>query len=171
LLGNAWLDTPDAWTEATDAHQERIVAWSDGVALVPGQDILLAGSNAALQFTVRNDLPWPANVELLTVPNDARLVVQRTTPVTVGGEQTARVQVQVEALVGSGRSSIDLQLRSAGGIQLGDRQTYAVEVQAEWESFAVIALSVLVTALLVFGIVRTVRRRRKGVVRSDGRAG
>ena len=171
LLGNAWSTSPDDWAEAIVAHQARITAWSDGVALVPGQDIDLWGSNAVLPFTVRNDLPWPATVDLFVTPNDARLVLTGETTVVVGAEQTARVQVPVEALVGSGRSSIDLQLRTPGGVDLGERQTYSVSVQAEWESAAMIGLSVLVTALVVLGIVRTVRRRRRGGVRSDGRAG
>ncbi len=170
LLGNAWLSSPEEWTDAATAHQRRVDAWSDGVALVPGQDISLYGSNATLPFTVRNDLPWPATVTLTVVPNDARLVVQESTTVVIGAEQTSRVEVPVEALIGSGVSSIDLQLRTPNGRNLGDGQTYAVSVEAEWETPTMVALSVLVTALLVLGIVRTVRRHRRGEVRSDGRS-
>ncbi|WP_405374550.1 MULTISPECIES: DUF6049 family protein [unclassified Microbacterium] len=161
LMGNGWRGDDDGWTAAVTAHRERIATWSEGVSLIPGSDITLAGSSAALVFTVRNDLPWPATVDLLATPNDARLVIQDAPTFIVGGEQSSRVEVPVEAVVGSGNSSIDLQLRSPTGIDLGARQTVAVSVHAEWESVAVITLSVLVSALLVFGIVRTVRRRRR----------
>ncbi|MFS0866003.1 DUF6049 family protein [Microbacterium sp. 179-B 1A2 NHS] len=173
LLGNAWLDQPEQWTEAIAAHAERVAAWSDGVAIVPGSDIYLAGSRAPLFFTVRNDLPWPATVDLLSEPTDARIVVQSVTTVVVGAEQTARVEVPVEALVGTGESSIDLQLRTPTGVLLGDTSNVAVSVQAEWESVAVVGLTVLVTALIVLGIVRTVirRRRLREEAASDGRAG
>lgn len=161
LLGNAWLSQPEQWAEAIVAHDQRVAAWSDGVAIVPGSDIYLAGSRAPLFFTVRNDLPWPATVDLLSEPTDARIVVQSVTRVEVGAEQTARVEVPVEALVATGESSLDLQLRTPTGVLLGEQRNVAVSVQAEWESVAVVSLSVLVTALVVLGIVRTVLRRRR----------
>ncbi|MCK6079577.1 hypothetical protein KZX37_02940 [Microbacterium sp. EYE_5] len=161
LMGNAWLDDPEGWAEALAAQRERIATWTDGVALVLAGDITLAGSSAALVFTVRNDLPWPARVDLRAEPNDARLVITGQTPVEVGAQQTTRVEVPVTALVGSGESSVDLELRSPTGVILGDTERVAVSVRAEWESVAIVILSVLVSGLLVFGVVRTVRRRRR----------
>ncbi len=161
LIGNAWLDDAAGWAEAITAHRERIATWSEGVALVPSTPITLAGTNSSLVFTVRNDLPWPATVDLSAAPNDARLVVQDAAGVPLGAQQTTRVEVPVTALVGSGESSIDLQLRSPSGIELGDRQTVDVSVRADWESVAVVTLSILVTGLLVLGVVRTISRRRR----------
>lgn len=163
LLGNAWRDDREGWDAAIEAQRERIATWTDGVALVPGGPITLAGSSAPLVFTVRNDLPWPARVELLATPGDARLVIQSVDEVEIGAQQTARVAVPVSALVGSGETSVDLQLRSPTGVEIGPTETVEVSVRAEWESVAVIILSVLVTGLLVLGVVRTVRRRRMPV--------
>jgi uncharacterized membrane protein (UPF0136 family) len=36
-----------------------------------------------------------------------------------------------------------------------------VSVRAEWESVALVILTVLVSALLVLGVIRTVRRRKR----------
>ncbi|MFJ6677992.1 DUF6049 family protein [Microbacterium sp. NPDC091382] len=161
LLGNAWLDDRDGWDAAVQAQRERLAAWTDGVALVLGGPITLAGSSAPLVFTVRNDLPWPARLDLLASPGDARLVIESSTEVEVGAQQTSRVAVPVSALVGSGESSVDLQLRTPAGVDIGPSETVDVSVRAEWESVSIIVLGVLVTALLVFGVVRTIRRRRR----------
>ncbi|MEW1834972.1 DUF6049 family protein [Microbacterium sp. NPDC079995] len=161
LLGNGWLDDRDAWDAAIQAQRERIATWTDGVALVLGGPITLAGSSAPLVFTVRNDLPWPARVDLLAAPGDARLVIEASTEVEIGAQQTSRVAIPVSALVGSGESSVDLQLRTPAGVEIGPSESVEVSVRAEWESVALVILSVLVSALLVFGVVRTIRRRKR----------
>ncbi|MFI8633042.1 DUF6049 family protein [Microbacterium sp. NPDC077663] len=161
LLGNAWLDDREGWDAAIQAQRERIATWTDGVALVLGGPITLAGSSAPLVFTVRNDLPWPARVDLLAAPGDARLVIEASTEVEIGAQQTSRVAIPVSALVGSGESSVDLQLRTPAGVEIGPSETVEVSVRAEWESVALVILTVLVSALLVFGVVRTVRRRKR----------
>ncbi|EZP27699.1 DUF6049 family protein [Microbacterium oleivorans] len=161
LLGNGWLGDPDGWDAAVQTQRERIATWTDGVALVPGGPITLAGTSAPLVFTVRNDLPWPARVDLLAAPNDARLVIESTTEVEIGAQQTSRVAIPVSALVGSGESSVDLKLRTPAGVEIGPTETINVSVRAEWEAVSIIILSVLVSVLLVFGVVRTVRRRRR----------
>jgi len=161
LLGNAWLDDREGWDAAVQAQRERIASWTDGVALVLGGPITLAGSSAPLVFTVRNDLPWPARLDLLASPGDARLVIESSTEVEVGAQQTSRVAIPVSALVGSGESSVDLQLRTPAGVDIGPSETVDVSVRAEWESVSIIILGGLVSALLVFGVVRTIRRRRR----------
>ena len=161
LLGNAWLDDREGWDAAIQAQRERIATWTDGVALVLGGPITLAGTSAPLVFTVRNDLPWPARVDLLASPGDARLVIESTTEVEIGAQQTSRVAIPVSALVGSGESSVDLQLRTPSGVDIGRSETVEVSVRAEWESVALVILTVLVSALLVLGVIRTVRRRKR----------
>ena len=161
LLGNAWLGDREGWDAAIQTQRERIATWTDGVALVPGGPITLAGSSAPLVFTVRNDLPWPARLDLLASPGDARLVIESRTEVEIGAQQTSRVAIPVSALVGSGESSVQLQLRTRAGVDIGPGETIRVSVRAEWEAVSVIILSALVSVLLVFGVVRTIRRRRR----------
>ena len=173
LLSNTWRETPELWQEAVAARLATTAGMLDGVAIIPESGITLAGSSADLVFTIRNDLAWPVTVELIARPSDARLIVQESTVVEIGARQTIRADVPVEARVGSGESSIDLQLRSPALIDIGAPQTIDVTVRAEWESVAVVVMSVLVTGLLVLGVVRTIRRRprrRTEEVATDGRS-
>jgi hypothetical protein len=160
LVSNTWRDTPELWADAVAERLETTAGMLDGVALEPESGITLAGSNASLVFTIRNDLPWPVTVELIARPTDARLIVQESTVVEIGARQTIRADVPVEARVGSGESSIDLQLRSPTNLEIGAPQTVEVTVRAEWESVAIVVMSVLVTGLIVLGVFRTIRRRR-----------
>ncbi|PZU31427.1 MAG: hypothetical protein DI577_05440 [Microbacterium sp.] len=103
------------------------------------------------------------SVVLVATRNDPRLVVQGTTPVEAGPSQNTRVQVPVQARVGSGESTLELQLRSATGVPIGDAVPVHVSVHAEWESVGLVIMITLVAALLILGVVRTVlklRRRR-----------
>jgi putative peptidoglycan lipid II flippase len=110
---------------------------------------------------VRNDLPWPVTLTLSATPNDPRLIVQKTADVSAGAAQSTRVQVPVQARVGSGESTLDLQLRSSAGVEIGPRVRVAISVRAEWESVGIVVMSVLIGAMLVLGIVRTARKMRR----------
>lgn len=165
LLGNAWLPDDAAWTDAISAHRTETAATLDSVGLVPTPPINLIGSNVGLRFWVRNDLPYPVNLVLYVTPDDLRLDVQRANPLIAQPSSNTRVEVPVQARVGNGDVTLDLQLRSRASVAIGDPETVEVSVRAEWETFGVAALGILVGGLLLLGVVRTVlkiRARRRG---------
>jgi len=161
LLGNAWIDERPAWRDAVATHRAETATTLASVSIIPSPDINLLGSSAPLTFSVRNDLPWPAELVLDTEPNDLRVVVQQSTEVAAGASQTTRVDVPVEARVGSGESSLTLQLRSRTMIPIGDPVDVTISVQAEWEGVGIIVMSAIVSILILLGVVRTVLRLRK----------
>ena len=160
LISNAWTPFPTEAQLALDRHEADTRATLNSVQIARPSEITLLASNAALAFSVRNDLPWPVSVVLVARPGDPRIIVQTTTIVDLGPAQTARVQVPVEARVGSGESTLTLQLRSPSMIAVSDPVPVAIAVRAEWESVGIIVMAVLVGGLLVLGIVRTVRKIR-----------
>ncbi len=161
LTGSGWRETPATWHPAVDAHRAQTAATMDAVAIERSDDVNLLGSSAPLVFSIRNNLPHPVSLVLVTTPNDPLLIVQTTTPVEVGAQQNTRANVPVEARVGSGVSSLDLQLRSPAMVAIGDRQTLEVTVRAEWESVGVVVMAVLVGGLIVLGAARTILRLRR----------
>lgn len=159
VMGNGWASDAEferAAAELREGTQDTL----ESVAIVPPSGITLAASSAALGFSVRNELPWPVVVNLTAQPNDLRLVVQTTTEVQAAARQNTRAEVPVQARVGNGESSVVLKLRSPTGVAVGDAVTVDVSVRAEWESVGLAIMVTIVAALIVFGIVRTVRRRR-----------
>lgn len=161
LLSVGWLDEHDRAADAIAAHRAQTRDTLAAVAIVPPTDITLAAGAAPLTFSVRNDLRWPVTVQLVATVGDPRMIVQNLTEVDAGASQITRVQVPVEARVGSGESSLRLQLRSATGIPVGDPVAVHVAVRAEWESVGLVVLSVLIAGMIAIGAVRTVRKYRR----------
>ncbi|WP_157535761.1 DUF6049 family protein [Microbacterium sp. Root166] len=165
LLGVGWIPTPEPWTDAVVGHRAATQVTLDSVSLLPTSTIDLYGSNAGLRFWVRNDLEYPVNLVLYVTPDDLRLDVQRANPVVAQAESNTRVEVPVQARVGNGEVTLDLQLRSRASVAIGDPASVDVTVRAEWETFGITALGVVIGGLLLLGIVRTVlklRARRRG---------
>ncbi|GAA1977121.1 DUF6049 family protein [Microbacterium pumilum] len=160
LLAVAWIPDPVAWSAAVTAHRAATTVTLNSVDLLPTSTVNLFGSGADLGFWVRNDLPYPVNLILYATPDSLRLDVQRATPVVAGASSNTRVEVPVQARVGNGEVTLALQLRSRASVAIGNGAFVDVNVRAEWEGVGVIALSVVVGALLVLGIGRTVLRVR-----------
>ncbi|KAF2412303.1 hypothetical protein B1729_15770 [Microbacterium sp. B35-04] len=164
LLGVAWIGD-DTWPATIAEHRAETVDALGSVALLPTSPSDLYGSNAALRFWVRNDLPYPVNLVLYTTRDNLRLDVQGETPVVATPSSNTRVEVPVQARVGRGDVTLSLQLRSPAFVAIGEPESVEINVYADWETAGLAALAVLVGILLAIGIVRTVlrmRRRRRG---------
>lgn len=160
LLGVAWLDA-DGWAAAVAEHRATTAETLDAVGLVPTSPSDLYGSSAALRFWVRNELPYPVNLVLYTVPDNLRLDVQGETPVVATPNSNTRVEVPVQARVGRGDVTLTLQLRSPAFVAIGDPETVEINVFADWEAWGIAVLAVIVGGLLVVGVIRTVLRVRR----------
>lgn len=148
--------------EALSAHRAATHDTLDAVGIAPSSTIQLLSASADLPFAVRNDLAWPVNVVLSVSPSDPRLEVQRVTVATIPAGTTTRVKVPVSARVGSGELDLRLSLASPTGVPLGEQQTVRVAVRAEWEGIGLAIFGSLIVILIALGVVRTVRRKRKG---------
>lgn len=170
LLSVAWVPLPEDWATAVTAHRAATQTTLGSVHLLPTSTINLFGSGAGLRFTVRNDLPYPVNLVLYATPDDLRLDVQRATDVVATAASNTRVEVPVQARLGNGEVTLALQLRSRASVAIGPPETVQVNVRAEWESFGIAALAIVVGGLLVLGVVRTVLRIRARRRRTDAAA-
>ncbi|HYI51079.1 MAG TPA: DUF6049 family protein [Microbacterium sp.] len=160
ILGLAWLPDPEGWQMSLEAHRVATATTLDSVGILPPSPINLFSAGAPIPIWVRNDLPYPANVVLYATPDDLRLDVAKATEATVGPQSNTRVQVPVQARVGNGEVSVQLQLRSRTLEPIGAPQVVEVNVRADWEGIGLTVLSILVGGFLVLGIIRTVLRLR-----------
>lgn len=168
LLGLAWLPEPTAWQTAVDLHRAGTATTLDSVGILPPSPINLFSAGAPIPIWVRNDLPYPVNVVLFATPDDLRLDVTQANEVTAGPQSNTRVQVPVQARVGNGEVSVQLQLRSRTLEPIGGPQVVDVNVRADWEGIGIVVLSVLVGGFLLLGLIRTVLRvRNRGKRREE----
>lgn len=157
----------DRFDEAVAAVNTATTDTLASVDIPPASTIQLLSANADLPFSVRNDLPWPVNIELSVKPSDPRLDVQSVTPWTIQAGTTTRVKVPVSARVGSGEVTLALQLSSPTGVPISQPETVRVSVRAEWEAIGLGVFGGLIVLLLGLGIIRTVRRRRREALAQD----
>ncbi|SDQ55373.1 DUF6049 family protein [Microbacterium sp. cf332] len=165
LMGNAWLADPTGWAAAVDEHEQATESTLNAVGIANPGTINFLATSAPIPVTVRNDLPWPVSLVLFAETGDPRLIVQEATVVDAGAQQNTRVEVPVEARVGSGETTLTLQLRSTAAVPIGAAESIGLTVRAEWESVGITAIIVIVVVLIAGGVVRTVfklRRRRDG---------
>ena len=172
LLGLAWLPETAQWQEAVAAHYAATATTLDSVGILPPSPINLFSAGAPIPIWVRNDLPYPVNVVLYATPDDLRLDVAQATEATAGAQSNTRVQVPVQARVGNGDVTVQLQLRSRTLEPIGAPQAVDVNVRADWEGVGIVVLSLLVGGFILLGIVRTVlrlrsRRRRRAQVEEE----
>ncbi len=161
VLNVGWIAESSDGRDAYSSHRAQTQQTLRSVEIQPSSDITLATTSAPLTFSVRNDLPWPVSLVLIATNNDPRLRVQATTPVKAGAAQNTRVKVPVEARVGSGESTLRLQLQSPTAVPIGGTVPVHVAVRAEWEAVGLVVGSILVAAMIVAGVIRTVRKLRR----------
>lgn len=163
VMGNGWLTDAAAWATASAAHAQATRDTLGAVGVANPGTINFLATSAPISVTVRNDLPWPVSATLVAHTDDPRLIVESSTVVEAGAQQNTRVEVPVEARVGSGDTTLQLQLWSATMVPIGPAETIAVTVRAEWESVGLVIVIIIVIVLFAGGVVRTVlklRRRR-----------
>ncbi|ERG64164.1 hypothetical protein L332_06815 [Agrococcus pavilionensis RW1] len=165
---------PDAGLPITEEDRQAIEGLGGELAdlrtaveIVGGSEIHAVGESVPMPVTIVNRLDVPAEVVLsLRASNALVNVSQPSTTVTLAPGSQQRVQVPVE-IVGTGTVLVIAQLHTPGGVALGQVQTLRVTAQPTIETAVAWVLGSAIALLLVFGIWRSVRKRRSGQARGD----
>ncbi|WP_194288721.1 DUF6049 family protein, partial [Ornithinicoccus halotolerans] len=155
-----WRGSP-AWRqplEAARAAAERVLA---GVHVNPTTVNFLA-DEGLIQVTVVNDLDLPVeDLQVDVTPRNGRLrVTEPADPVTVGPGSRATVSFRARA-VAAGDVPLEVRLTTPGGTEVGEAELMNVHVQPTGTWFYW-ALGGLAGAVLLLGLVRTLRSPRRG---------
>ncbi|SJN46914.1 hypothetical protein FM104_15480 [Microbacterium esteraromaticum] len=151
----------ESFSAAVAAQATSVQTTLDSVSIVQPKPVQLFTAAAPLPVWVRNDLPWPVNVSLNSSPSSPRLDIQPVTEVAALAATSTRVDVPIEARVASGDVQVGFRLYSPTGVPIGSPEVADVTLRAEWEGIGLGILGGLIGLLLVFGIVRTVLRKRR----------
>jgi hypothetical protein len=167
LLSNEW--TPATWRTAANAFLTQAAKIVGSVQVDPSSEILVTADQTSLPVSVSNDLDQDATIELEVRSLSARLTVDpRHSSQSVTVEQGAqrRILIPVSAL-SNGKAEIIATLVSSTGVPIGRAITIQVNVQAGWETVGTLIFAALIVALFAFGIIRTIRKRRKAARESE----
>jgi hypothetical protein len=123
-------------------------------------NINMVGGQASIPITVVNGHSFDVTLSVHAVPSNPRLTVGEDQLVMIPADSQGTVKIPVAARVGNGDVNLTLSLTSPSGEPVGEAVVVPVSVRADWEGFGLVIMATLFCALVVTGVIRTLRRRR-----------
>jgi len=133
------------------------------IKIVPGSTIHLVSRSSKLPVSIQNDFPTEIRVQVHVAPTNLSALIPAAIEVTVPANTTYVAQVPVTAIA-DGNVVLHAWLTTFSGLSLGEPVNLNLTINAEVEDSLIGGFAVAVAALLVVGVVRTVRKRRLKVV-------
>lgn len=152
------------WQEEATSAAETFLAQSaelrSSVQIVEGSTITLLADRTSLPVTVQNDLDVAVRIFVSVDPANARLRVEEPrVEAIIEPQSQARALVPVQSLT-NGDVAIVVTLLDANDAVVGSPASVQLNLQAGWETAAIVVLGAAVGGLFVVGLIRDIRRRR-----------
>lgn len=129
------------------------------VQIVKGSNINLVSQDSRVPILLRNNYDTEVRVLIHVAPTNLRVRLPKATAVTIPANSTVNATVPVQA-VANGNVTLNVWLTSFSGVRLGENTRISMNVLGNFEAIAIGSLSVVVGALLIFGTIRMLTRRR-----------
>ena len=159
-LSSGWRHDLAAWIPASKSYLDHVTATEASVSIGQSSDIQLVGHESQLPVFVANTLDERVTVHVLLEPATGRIEAGGAVPLVIEPHSMARAVLPITA-ISNGRTDARVSLTTPDGHPLSTPAILHINVQAEIESIAAVVLGVGVAVLLVGGIIRTIRRRRR----------
>lgn len=147
---------------------KRDAALHDGVSIVSTKHAQLVGVSSRIPVQLKNALPFDALVNVSVTPTSAALKLeQRDFPkVVIENGASDRVLVPVRSRVSSGESALLIAVTNTDDDFVAATKIMPISISTKVETIALAVLGAAAVLLFGFGTWRSVRRRRKGIVRT-----
>ena len=132
----------------------------EGVYIVPGSEINLVARTSNIPVQIKNTFGSDVTVHVHVQPTNLRVVIPAAVSVTIPADTSVTAKVPVEA-VANGGVILKVWLTTFSGNKLGEPTFLKMNVNADIEVAMLVGFGSGVMLLLGFGIVRTVRKRKK----------
>jgi Family of unknown function (DUF6049) len=161
LLSISWDRNPEGWSIARSGYLSESKRARDSVKIVKSSSLLLLADRASVPITVSNGLDQAVTVYIVVRPLSPLLAVENSAvELAVEPHSQRKGQVPVQSL-SNGTVELELFIRANDGTVIGESSFLKTNVQAGWETPVTISVGVLVVLIFVFGIYRSIRRRRR----------
>ncbi|GAB2528889.1 DUF6049 family protein [Paramicrobacterium agarici] len=162
-----WRSDLDGWSDAVAEFEQSTNDVLNSVTIVQSSPILMIADQISIKISVRNSLDLPVHVIMRASPDNPRLAVESSELTEIPAETQQAISIPVTARLGNGDVNLRLNLYTAEGVSLTESSTVPVTVRADWERIGTIILIAGVSLLFIFGVIRTVLRRRREHAAAD----
>ncbi|QPZ38527.1 DUF6049 family protein [Paramicrobacterium chengjingii] len=156
-----WRSDSTDWAAEVASFEEGTHDVLTSVTIVQSSPILMIADQISIKISVRNSLDLPVHVVMKAAPDNPRLAVESSELTEIPAQTQQSVAIPVTARLGNGDVNLRLNLYTEDGVSLTNSSTVPVTVRADWERIGTIILIGGVSLLFVFGVIRTVLRRRR----------
>lgn len=129
------------------------------VRIVPGSDINLLSSSSAIPIRIQNDFDVDVRVQVHALTTNGRISVPGAIEVDVPAGTAITAKLPVNA-TSTGQVDLVVWLETFSGLSLNSKTTLHINVNPDAETAIVVGFIASVSALLTFGVIRTLRKRR-----------
>lgn len=129
------------------------------IKIVPGSTINLVSRESKVPVRIQNDFNADIRVFVHMRPSNPRVVVPSAVEIIVPAQSSVNAQVPVKAIA-NGKVFLIVWLTTFSGLRLGPDSNLQMIVNADLELALLIGFGFAVVLLLVFGTVRTLRKRK-----------
>lgn len=164
VLAVSWRDDDAGWAEAVTTSLDNADTTLSGVSIEATSTLNQLSRDSSIPVYVRNDLPWPVTVEISASTSNAVLDIDESSiePTAIDARSQGRVLIPVKARVGSGETTLRMQLTALDGTVIGLPARVSTNVRADWETVGTLSFGLLLVVVFGVGILRNIRRRRRG---------
>ncbi|WP_237399554.1 DUF6049 family protein [Rathayibacter iranicus] len=169
LLAVAWHDDDTGWEKAVEASRKLADGTLSSVRVESSDSVLQLSHDSSIPVYVRNDLPWPVEVQIDASTSNAVLDIDEESikPASIDAGSQGRLPIPVRARVGNGETQVRVQLTALDGTPIGIPTSVVTSVRADWETVGTLVLGILLVVVFGVGILRNIRRRRRGETPED----
>ena len=143
-----------------DSALDILSSFTRTIDVIPSGPVNVVGRNAPFPITIRNSGPYALQILVGLEAGDPRLSAKDWVPTVVPSGGSVTVQVPVQA-VGTGQVEVTAVAMTEGGTTLDASEPIAVRVRADWEGPGLWIVAGLLSAALVAGVIRTIRKGKR----------
>jgi len=133
------------------------------IRIVPGSVIHLVSRNSKLPISIQNNYNTEIRVQVHVAANNLNALIPAAIEVTVPANTTYVAQVPVSAIA-DGPVTLKAWITTFSGLSLGAPVDLPMTINAEIEESIIAGFAIVVSALGIIGVIRTIRRRKTAVV-------
>jgi hypothetical protein len=138
------------------------------VGTVEGSQVTMISATSELPVVIANTSTLPVTLTVSLRTSKPALVADKQVTVELLPDTRSTVRIPVHAIA-SGDVDVTVHLLNPDGEDVGAASTFRVRVRAEWENIGTGMILGAVAVLFVFGLIRSIRRRRAGRQATTGR--